>query len=525
MSMNGIMAMGFFPNVITIDSGDTVTFQGVGHTVSFPGSNGQLPSPTSPQAQMPAGGTTYDGSTFTSSGLLTGQPYSLTFTKPGVYPYYCLLHPGMMGVVIVNPAGTPYPMTQAEYNTEAQQEEQADYTAGERAVKSFRLKTKRNSNGTTTYYAQTDAPESQVYSFHLVSENNTNVTGSALIAFAKPPSQTNLHITYGIAAKLSGLTPGQTYVAMLCEGKSGSGVMVPNSQFGTVTIHSDGTGTVTGTVEATGLPQGIWYLDIYDANHRLVASGLINPPSFAYERFLPANLHIHVGDSVIWTQTGPNEVHTVTFLPKGWKDIPNESLMPVPYGERIYAATGFFNSGFLVPGATYALTFIKAGVYPYRCLLHDMMGMYGEVDVTAQQGWATFAWNNSVMNIPSKVHNGTTYVPIYYLMQLLKAAGIQSRWDGTHWYMTTRMPVNWEKLHPGEGSMHIDLNGHLAQNLTGYVWIDPESGKATTYMPIYDVEQVLKRVGLTSSWDGSTWDLTPGAHTGSIPSGSNGSKS
>jgi plastocyanin len=45
------------------------------------------------------------------------KPYSLTFPKPGTYHYYCLVHqPQMIGTVIVNPAGTPYPSSQDQYN-------------------------------------------------------------------------------------------------------------------------------------------------------------------------------------------------------------------------------------------------------------------------------------------------------------------------------------------------------------------------------------------------------------------------
>ncbi len=284
---SGLMAMSFFPNVITIDVGDAITFKGSMHTVTFPGPDGKLPSSASPQAQMPAGGSTYDGSVFTSSGMLTGTAYSLTFTKPGVYPYYCLLHPGMMGVVIVNPAGTQYPMTQEQYNAVAQEEELADYNAGNQLINAFQLKSKKNANGTTTYYAQTDVQEPQTYSFGLTSENGSHTAGTALVAFAKQPSQTDPNITYSVDVKLSGLTPGQTYTAVLSEGKSGSSVSVPNSQFQNITVNSDGTGTVSGSVKASGLPQGIWYLDIYDANHNVVTSGLINHTSFAYEHFYP----------------------------------------------------------------------------------------------------------------------------------------------------------------------------------------------------------------------------------------------
>ncbi|SHK22389.1 cupredoxin domain-containing protein [Alicyclobacillus tolerans] len=525
MTKSGVMAMSFFPNVITIDAGDSITFEGVGHTVSFPGINGTLPSALSPQAQLPAGGSTYNGSTFTSSGLLMGKPYTLTFTKPGVYPYYCLLHPGMMGVVIVNPAGTPYPLTQAQYNAQAQAEEQADFNSANQSIADFKLKTQKNANGTTTYFAQTDAKESQSYAMNLSTVNNSGVKGSALIAFAQPPSQSNSYITYGISVKLAGLKPGHTYTAMLCEGKSGSGVMVPHSKFATVIVNSDGTGTVTGSVEASGLPQGVWNLDIYNSSKQVVATGLINHPSWAYERFLPDTLNIHTGDTVIWTQTGVNEVHTVTFLPKGWSDIPNESLMPPPYGGHIYAGTGYFNSGFLVPGATYELTFIKSGSFAYRCLLHDVMGMLGTVNVTSQPNVVTAAWNNSVENMPSKTIDGSTYVPIWYLMQLLKSAGIQTSWNGSNWNITsdTAFGSNSVSQASGNGNVHLYVNNHMMSSMEGKVW--KNYGQGTMYIQVDDLLNVMKAMGMNPTFIGGTLDFTPSAHAGSIPSVPSGQSS
>lgn len=518
MSQDGIMAMAFFPNVLTIDAGDSVTFTGTGHTVTFPGADGKLPASTSPAAQMPAGGSTYDGSTFTSSGLLTGKPYTLQFTKPGVYPYYCLLHPGMMGVVIVNPAGTAYPMTQAQYDAQSQQQEQADFSAGEKAVASFHLKTKHNANGTTTYYAQTDAPEPQAVSFQLKAAGGSSATGNALIAFALPPSSSDPNITYRITAKLTGLTPGQSYSAVLSEGESGSGTAVPGSSFQKITVNSDGTATVTGSVQASGLPQGIWNLDIEDASHQVVATGLIDNPSFAYERFLPKTLTIHPGDQVVWTQTGVNEVHTVTFLPKGWSDIPNESLMPVPYGGHIYAGTGYFNSGFMVPGSTYTLTFLQSGDFAYRCLLHDVMGMYGEVDVVPQPGVSTFALDNTVLDVPSFVRGGTTYVPLWSVEQLLKANGIHSSWNGRDWKVTAPHGVHTAGWTKGSGNDNLYIDGHLVGRTAGIVKAWPGTHIATTFVSIDAVRAALSAIGLSGSWNGSTWDATPQAHAGSVPS-------
>jgi len=39
---------------------------------------------------------------FKSARLETDEAYSYTFTKPGVYEYFCTLHPLMTGKVIVN---------------------------------------------------------------------------------------------------------------------------------------------------------------------------------------------------------------------------------------------------------------------------------------------------------------------------------------------------------------------------------------------------------------------------------------
>ena len=38
---------------------------------------------------------------FKSTGLETDETYSYTFTKPGIYEYFCTLHPLMTGKVIV----------------------------------------------------------------------------------------------------------------------------------------------------------------------------------------------------------------------------------------------------------------------------------------------------------------------------------------------------------------------------------------------------------------------------------------
>ncbi len=91
---------------ITIPLNTTLTWRNLSnnepHTVTFPIA-GQ-PLPNVPPFIPPAGGPTYDGSTFTNSGVMPpGRAYSLKFTKKGTFAYFCLFHfgSGMLGWVKV----------------------------------------------------------------------------------------------------------------------------------------------------------------------------------------------------------------------------------------------------------------------------------------------------------------------------------------------------------------------------------------------------------------------------------------
>lgn len=77
----------FLPTVARVDVGTTVSWRvadDLPHTVT--GAAGAF------GAQQPA------------HDLSPSQPVSVTFDTPGVYPYVCLLHPGMAGAVVVGDA-------------------------------------------------------------------------------------------------------------------------------------------------------------------------------------------------------------------------------------------------------------------------------------------------------------------------------------------------------------------------------------------------------------------------------------
>ena len=76
---------GFYPATLTISRGTTVTWVNmdfVQHTV------------TAGSEQAPTG-------LFDSHELSHGQSFSYTFNSPGTYTYYCDIHPGMVGTVVV----------------------------------------------------------------------------------------------------------------------------------------------------------------------------------------------------------------------------------------------------------------------------------------------------------------------------------------------------------------------------------------------------------------------------------------
>ena len=138
----------FLPGEIWIDQGDTVTWVANSvepHTVTFFPGNGEPAgefNPGDPSQVTRIGSGAVDG-TYQNSGVLTSvragddfgpfppfvvpyRDYTLSFPDAGDFTYYCLVHGQMMkGTVHVASPGTPYPYTQAQYDTQAAAEARA----------------------------------------------------------------------------------------------------------------------------------------------------------------------------------------------------------------------------------------------------------------------------------------------------------------------------------------------------------------------------------------------------------------
>jgi len=115
--------------------------------------------------------------------------------------------------------------------------------------------------------------------------------------------------------------------------------------------------------------------------------------------FFPQNITIHVDDKVTWKQN-TMDIHTVTFTP-GMNKTPdlivpvpgvNGSLMinpivafPAAPAGGMYNGSTYANSAVMGPDDTqaknFSLTFTKAGIYRYICVVHAGENMTGRVIV------------------------------------------------------------------------------------------------------------------------------------------------
>lgn len=146
---SALQSLDYYPNSITIDAGDTVTYDvdgGAGsdaHTVTFVPAKMKMPSPLSVKDESPHGGTIVDGKKFVNSGILVGgQTFTLSFPRAGTYRILCLFHePAMESTVVVQRVGTPYPHDAAYYRQEGNSQRRADLAEARGAVSLFPFKT------------------------------------------------------------------------------------------------------------------------------------------------------------------------------------------------------------------------------------------------------------------------------------------------------------------------------------------------------------------------------------------------
>lgn len=123
---------------------------------------------------------------------------------------------------------------------------------------------------------------------------------------------------------------------------------------------------------------------------------------------------------------------------------------------------------------------------------------------------AVYLNNHLVTTVDAIVHDGTTYMPLRYVMKTMRLAGIPSTWNGRT--LDLKIPSTVPErltgltgLTPRLGNASIQFNGQTVQMLSDMIVKDPITHRPITYVPIAKLMQVLPRLSITSSWDGQHW--------------------
>src|SRR5690606_13047344 len=87
--------------------------------------------------------------------------------------------------------------------------------------------------------------------------------------------------------------------------------------------------------------------------------------------FDPIRLHVLPGQTVRWINRDPGNSHTVTSY--------HPSIFDRP--QRIPDGAAPWDSDYLLPGESFAITFTVEGIYDYYCVPHEHAGMVGRIVV------------------------------------------------------------------------------------------------------------------------------------------------
>lgn len=135
--------------------------------------------------------------------------------------------------------------------------------------------------------------------------------------------------------------------------------------------------------------------------------------------------------------------------------------------------------------------------------------------------------NGSVLSNPYEMTgkdsgNTTAYFPVYYFDQALTKAGFTATWDGvTHTWAITAPGVDASKISiaggVGTGNTSITVNGTVVKKINTKAAKDPAASKsaaATTYLPVFYIDEILNAIGAKGSFSGQTGLSIGTAQTG-----------
>jgi plastocyanin len=126
----------------------------------------------------------------------------------------------------------------------------------------------------------------------------------------------------------------------------------------------------------------------------------------AHVWFDPIGIRIEPGQSIRWTNRDPGNAHTTTAY--------HPSLFDRP--QRIPLRAKAWNSDYLLPNESFAVTFTEPGVYDFYCIPHEHAGMVGRIIVgTPQPEGETSAESSGLTPLPRAALDA--FPPIEEIMQ------------------------------------------------------------------------------------------------------------
>lgn len=327
----GRQALAFLPNEMWIHAGDSVTWTFNSdeiHTVSFLVVGQVFPPFPVGCPGFSFGAANFDGSTcVTTPPTVKGQPdFTVSFPTAGNYKIQCLVHNTMNGVVHVLDSSIALPHDQAFYDQEAAREMRDLLTDSDHATSSDMAGMGAHVHGMDTVTVRVLAANQRLSGERGERAASTDRAGSPAA-----------HVTAGVG-------------------------------------------------EITSTPGG------------LQTNSLV--------RFVNGKIVVRVGDTVEWSNSDPEEPHTITFGDEP-QDIfdPSAGVTVDPDGGLravLNSPSDALHSGFILqalddqPGTPvnsnpnnaiafnpthFRVTFTQPGTYNYKCVLHDNLGMVGQVVV------------------------------------------------------------------------------------------------------------------------------------------------
>ncbi len=265
----------FFTQRVTINAGDTVSFRVNGfHTIDLPGKSktdlplilpqgttatgndaagnpfwwsGKLPNVgINPALFARSGPKTYSGTQRIDSGLPAGngppKPLNVKFNKPGVYEYFCDVHPGMVGFVVVKPKGKRIPSARQVHTSLVNQ------ITGD--VKTARKLAKAKQPANTVDLGESARDGVELYTMF---PNTLKVSAGTTVTFTMSRQSRETHTaTFGPTSVLKTLSDGFQGATFPAQGVYPSD---PSSIVVSPTSHGDGFGNTGVLDNDAGTPQ------------------------------------------------------------------------------------------------------------------------------------------------------------------------------------------------------------------------------------------------------------------------------